>query len=93
MATITNLTQYKLSQEEPNLLKASLYFSIQPDKIQKSEILTTFEKIHCLFLNNPKSEVTEESDKSASLISCEFLLLQLQTFSRYTTSTSHLTKP
>ena len=30
--TITNLTQYELSQEEPDLLKAGLYFSTQPDK-------------------------------------------------------------
>ena len=29
--TITNMTQYQLSQEEPNLLKAGLYFSIQPN--------------------------------------------------------------
>ena len=27
--TITNLTQYELSQEESDLLKADLYFSIQ----------------------------------------------------------------
>ena len=31
--TITNLTQYELSHEESDLLKAGLYFSIQPDKI------------------------------------------------------------
>ena len=30
---ITNLAQYELSQEESNLLKPGLYFSIQPDKI------------------------------------------------------------
>ena len=30
---ITNLTQYELSQEQSDLFKASLYFSIQPDKI------------------------------------------------------------
>ena len=36
--TITNLTQYELSQEESDLLKAGLYFSIQPDKIRKSKI-------------------------------------------------------
>ena len=40
--TITNLTQYELSQEEPDLLKARLYFSAQPDKIRKSKIFTTF---------------------------------------------------
>ena len=47
--TITNLTQYELCQEESDLLKAGLYFSIQPDKIRKSEIFTTFEKIHRSF--------------------------------------------
>ena len=31
--TITNFTHYELSQEESDLLKAGLYFSIQPDKI------------------------------------------------------------
>ena len=36
--TITNLTQYELFQEESDLLKAGLYFSLQPDKIRKSEI-------------------------------------------------------
>ena len=30
---ISNLTQYELCQEESDLLKAGLYFSIQPDKI------------------------------------------------------------
>ena len=43
---ITNLTQYEISQQKSNLLKAGLYFSIQPDKIQKSKIFTNFEKIH-----------------------------------------------
>ena len=31
--TITNLAQYELFQEESYLLKAGLYFSIQPDQI------------------------------------------------------------
>ena len=57
--TITSLTQYELSQEQSDLLKAGLYFSIQPDKIQKSEIFTTFEKIHWSFINNLKSEETK----------------------------------
>ena len=61
--TITNPTQYELSQEEFDLLKAGLYFSIQPDKIRKSEIFTTFEKIHRLFLNNLKSEETKSQIK------------------------------
>ena len=65
--TITNLTQYELSQEESDLLKAGLYFSIQPDKIKKSEIFATFEKIHRSFLNN---QGNQKSDKSASLVPC-----------------------
>ena len=62
--TITNLTQYELSQEESDLLKASLYFSIQPDKSRKSEIFTTFEKTHRLFINNLKSEETKNQIKA-----------------------------
>ena len=62
--TITNLMQYELSQEESNLLKAGLYFSIQPDKIWKSKIFTTFEKIHRSFLNNLKSEETKSQIKA-----------------------------
>ena len=61
--TITNLTQYELSQEESDLLRAGSYFSIQPDKIRKSEIFTTFEKIHRSFLNNLKSEEIESQKK------------------------------
>ena len=57
--TITSLTQNELSQEESNFFKASLYFSIQPHKIRKSEIFTTFEKIHRSFINNLKSEETK----------------------------------
>ena len=62
--SITNLTQYELSQKESDLLKAGLYFSIQPDKIRKSEIFTTFEKIHRSFLNNLKSEETKSQIKA-----------------------------
>ena len=61
--TITNLKQYELSQEVSDLLKAGLYFSIQPGKIRKSKIFTTFEKIHRLFLNNLKSEETKSQIK------------------------------
>ena len=62
--TITNLTQYDLSQEESDLLKAGLYFSIQPDKIWKSKILTTFEKILCLFLSNLIAKDTKSQIKA-----------------------------
>ena len=62
--TITNFAQYELSQVETDLVKAGLYFSIQPDKIRKSEIFTTFEKIHRSFLNNLKSEETKSQIKA-----------------------------
>ena len=62
--TITNLTQYELSQEESDLLKAGLYFSIQLDKIWKSQIFTTFEKIHRYFINNLNSEETKSQVKA-----------------------------
>ena len=55
--------QYELSQIESNLLKAGLYFYIQPDKIQKSEIFTTFEKIRHSCINNFKSEETRSQTK------------------------------
>ena len=51
--------QYELSHEESDLLKAGLYFSVQPDKTRKSEIFTTFEKIHRCFTNNLKCEETK----------------------------------
>ena len=68
--TITNLIQYELSQEESNLLKAVLYFSIQPDKIRKSEIFTSSEKIQFSFINKLKSEETknEIASKKAHLL-------------------------
>ena len=62
--TITNLTQYELSQKETNLLKVGLYFSIQPDKLQKFEIVTTFQKFHPSFINNLKSEDTRNQEKA-----------------------------
>ena len=62
--TITNLTQYELFQEELDLLKAGLYFYIPPDKIWKSEIFTTFEKIYRTFINNLKSEETKNEIKA-----------------------------
>ena len=65
---ITNLTQYELSQEGTDLLKADLYFSIQPDKIRKSKIITTFEKVNHSFINSLKSEETKNQIKSP--VSC-----------------------
>ena len=67
--SITSLTQYELSQEESDLLKASLYFSIQPEKIRKFEIFTTFEKIHPSFLNNLKSKDFYKYNPSLRILS------------------------
>ena len=61
---LSNLTQYELSQQESDLLKAGLYFSIQSDKIRKSKIFTNFEKIHRSFINNLKSEETKSRIKA-----------------------------
>ena len=61
---ITKLAQNKLSQEEYDLLKAGLYFSIQQDKIQKLKIFTIFEKIDCSFINNLKPEETKSQIKA-----------------------------
>ena len=61
--TITILTHYELSQEKRDLLKAGLYFSIQPDKTRKSEICTIFEKIYHLFINNLKAVETKSQMK------------------------------
>ena len=91
--TITNPTQYELSQEESDLLKAGLYFSIQPDKIRKSEIFITFEKIYRSFLNNLKSQETKSQIKAHLSYLANSFFLPLQTFSTYTTSTSRFTKP
>ena len=62
--TITNLTQCELFQEQSDLLKAGLYFSIPPDKIRKSEIFTAFEKIYLSLLINLKSEEIKSQIKA-----------------------------
>ena len=76
--SITSLTQYELSQEESYLLKASLYFSIQLEKIRKFEIFTTFEKIHPSFLNNLKSENFYNYNPSPRILSQHRILRNLR---------------
>ena len=68
-------------RKKPIYLKP-IYFCIQPGKIRKSEIFTTFEKIHRSFINNLNPRKLKIS---ASLLSCQFFFLQLQTISTYTT--------
>ena len=48
--------------------KTGLYFSIQPDKIRKSEIFATFEKIHRSFLNNQGKKFRLKRTACISLI-------------------------
>ena len=60
--TISNLIQYELFQEESDLLETGLYFLIQPDKIRKSKIFTSIEKIHRI--SNLKSEETKNQMKA-----------------------------
>ena len=54
--TITNVTQYELSQEESDLLKAGLYFSIESDKIRnpKSSLPLKRFTVHFLTTLNPR---------------------------------------
>ena len=73
--TIANLMQNELYQEESDLLKAGLCFSIQPDKIRRSKIFATFEKIYCSFLNNRKSEETKSQIKAHLYTNYRYLLL------------------
>ena len=50
--TITNLTQFEFSQEESDLFKASLYFSIQPHNNLKSEETKSQINAHLSYLAN-----------------------------------------
>ena len=46
------------------MLIAGLHFSTQPDKIRKSEIVTSFKKIHRSIISNLKSEETKNQIKA-----------------------------
>ena len=91
--TITNVTQYELSQEKTDLLKAGLYFSIQPDKTRKSEIFTTFEKIHRSFINNLKSEGNKTQIKAHLSYLANSYFYKYKPSPRILTSTSRFTEP
>ena len=60
--SITNLTQHQ--QEESELLKADLYFSVQPDAILRSNVFITVEKIHCSLIKKVKSEESKSQVKA-----------------------------
>ena len=91
--TITNLTQYKLSQEEFDLHKAGLYFSIQPDKIQKSEIFTNFEKIYRSFLNLKSEETKSQIKAHLSYLANSYFYNYKPSLRILHPSTTRLTKP
>ena len=59
MCSSFTLSTYCEDKEEHSLLKAGLYFSIQPDKTRKCEIFPIFEKIRHSFINNLKSKKTK----------------------------------
>ena len=44
--TVTNLSSHQFNNEELDLLKNGLHFSIKPPRLNSTDILTTFEKIH-----------------------------------------------
>ena len=44
--TVINLSSHQLKQEELDILKNGLTFSIKPPRLNASDILTTFEQIH-----------------------------------------------
>ena len=53
------------SQEESNVAKMGLYFSVQPERLCLSSIFfSIFEKFHGSFLNKPKSKETEYQVKT-----------------------------
>ena len=45
--TIRNLSSYELTEEEAEILKYGLKHSTEPKHLLKTDILTTFEQIHC----------------------------------------------
>ena len=56
--TVTNLSKVKLSDEELDILRNGLNFSIRPSRLNSSDILTTFERIHLTL----KSKLTQQED-------------------------------
>ena len=80
---MTNFGRYELSQEEFDIIKAGLYFSIQPDKTRKSDIFTTFEKIHHSFRNKFKSKKNENQIKVHLSYLANFYFYNCKPFPRH----------
>ena len=62
--TITNLTNYNLTQEETELLKNGLFFSIAPPFLKKSDVFTSFENIHRFLSKNLIDEANKPQLKA-----------------------------
>ena len=54
--TTKNLSIYKLREEEVEILKYGLKHPIEPKYLLKTDILATFEQIHCFLLRDLKDE-------------------------------------
>ena len=54
--TVTNLSSHKLKPDELDLLKNGLYFSIRPPRLNDTEILATFERIHYTIQNKLQNQ-------------------------------------
>ena len=54
--TVTNLSSHQLKDEELELLKNGLNYSIKPPKLNETDILSTFEKIHYTLKTKTKDE-------------------------------------
>ena len=57
---VSNMSSYKLSDEELDILKNGLSFSIPPLKISKSDVFTSFEMLNRIF----KEDLNNSSDAS-----------------------------
>ena len=53
---ITNLSNYRLSDNEASLLKSSLYFAIPPANLIKMNILVSFENMCNILTSNLKDQ-------------------------------------
>ena len=54
--TIKNLSSYKLTDEEVEILKFGLKYPIEPKHLLKTDILATFEQIHRSLSRDPKDD-------------------------------------
>ena len=65
--TIMNLSNYELTESEKDILKYGLKYSIPPFKLNKTDILATFDIMHRVMLNDIKD--TKDKGKLKSEIS------------------------